>query len=249
MARNKRKKIVDREKMKGIRIAAKKRWRNKKAKAKCLKNAVELACEPEVKPAVVAEPMRPSMSCQFPEPEQGFAEPEPGRHCEAKKSPVVVDVAGSTSKTKKSDPSRTRISAPLKEINSSEVVRSEICLGSGSFGTCYLAYYRGISVAVKEFKPRQSRPQEEIKHEVLREAQMIGQLGDHRGLPLLFGVITKSLQLRLITQFHGENNSCTTLHKAIKKGKLDKPSWHEILKNLVEAVSHIHKPGVVHNDL
>ena len=77
---------------------------------------------------------------------------------------------------------------------------------------------------------------------------MIGQLGDHHGLPLLFGVITKSLPLWLITQFHGENNSCTTLHKAIKKGKLDKPSWHKILKNLIEAVSHIHKASIVYND-
>lgn len=49
---------------------------------------------------------------------------------------------------------------------------------------------------------------------------MIGQLGDHRGLPLLFGVITKSLPLRLITQFHGQNKSCSTLHKVIKKGHL-----------------------------
>jgi len=57
MARNKRKKLKDREKIKGIRIEAKKRWRNKKAKAQCLKNAVELAFESEVKPAVVAEPV------------------------------------------------------------------------------------------------------------------------------------------------------------------------------------------------
>lgn len=89
--------------MKGIRIQAKKRWRNKKVKAKCLKNAVELAGESEVKPAVVAEAVRPSMSCQLTNPEQGFAEPKPAKHCEAKKSPVMVDVVGSTSKTKKSD--------------------------------------------------------------------------------------------------------------------------------------------------
>ena len=86
MARNKRKKIVDRKKMKGIWVAAKKRWRNKKAKAKCLNNALDLAYEPEVKPAVVAEPVRLSMTCQLPEQEQSFAELEPGRYCEAKKA-------------------------------------------------------------------------------------------------------------------------------------------------------------------
>ena len=242
MARNKRKKIVDKEKMKGIRIEAKKRWRNKKAKAKCIKNAAN-ACEPEVRPATaVAEPVRLSMGCQLPEPEPGFADQQPAKHYEP-------DVAGSASKTKKSDAHRTRTSAPSKEINPSEVVRSEKFLGSGSFGTCYLAYYRGISVAVKEFKPRQTRSQDELKKDVLREAEMIGQLGDHRGLPLLFGVITKSPPLRLITQFHGEKNSCTTLHKAFKKLKLDKPSWQGILVNISEALGHIHKAGVLHNDL
>ena len=190
----------------------------------------------------VAEPVQCSMSCQLPEPEPGFADPQPAKHCEP-------DVAGSTSKTKKSDASRTRTSTPSKEINPSQVVRSEKFLGSGSFGTCYLAYYRGISVAVKEFKPRQTRSQDEIKKDVLREAGIIGQLGDHRGLPLLFGVITKSPPLRLITQFHGEKNSCTTLHKAMKKLKLDKPSWQGIVINISEALGHIHKAGVLHNDL
>lgn len=78
---------------------------------------------------------------------------------------------------------------------------------------------------------------------------MIGQLGDHRGLPLLFGVITKSLPLRLITQFHGQNKSYSTLHKVIKKGTLDKPSWLGILKKIIEALDHMHKAGVVHNNV
>ena len=204
MATNKWKNIVNREKLKGIRIEARKHWRNKKAKDKCIKNAAKLTCEPEVRPAVaVAEPVRLSMSFQLPEPEQGFADPQPAKYCEP-------DAAGSTTKTKKSDVSRTRTSAPSKEINPSQVVRSEKFLGTCSFGTCYLAYYRRISVAVKEFKPCQARSQDEIKKDVLREAEMIGQLGDHCGLRLLFGTINKSPRLRLITQFHGKKNSCTT---------------------------------------
>ena len=40
----------------------------------------------------------------------------------------------------------------VKEINPSLVVRTEKFLGSGTFGNCYLAYYRDLLVAVKEFK-------------------------------------------------------------------------------------------------
>ena len=114
---------------------------------------------------------------------------------------------------------------------------------------CYLAYYRGISVAVNKFKPCQARSQDEIKKEEFREAEMIRQLSDHRGLPLLFGIITKSPPLRLITQFHGEKNCSTTLHKAIKKLKFDKSSWQGILINISEAQGHLHKASVLQNDL
>ena len=78
---------------------------------------------------------------------------------------------------------------------------------------------------------------------------MIGLLVDHRSFPLLFGVITKSLVLRLITQFHGGSDSCTTLHKEMKRKKLDKTSWHEILKNVIKALNYTHDAGVIHNDL
>jgi len=40
------------------------------------------------------------MCCQLPKQEQGFAEPKLAKHCKGKKSPVVVDALGSTSKTK-----------------------------------------------------------------------------------------------------------------------------------------------------
>ena len=39
----------------------------------------------------------------------------------------------------------------VKEISHNEVVRTEKWLGSRTFGSCYLAYYRGLVVAVKEF--------------------------------------------------------------------------------------------------
>ena len=242
MARNKRKNIKDREKLKGMRIEARKRWRKKKAKAKDLKEAIERTFEPEVRPKVV-------IATELPEAEAGFAaESEPAKRCVPRKNQVAVDVS-SKSKSTKLRESRTPTSVPMKEIHPSEVAKSTKFLGCGSFGTCYLAYYRRIPVAVKELRLRKSRSPDEIQKDVVREAQMIGLLGDHRGLPLLFGVITKSMPLRLITQFHGESDSCTTLYKEIKRKKLDKTSWHEILKKFIKALNHMHDAGVIHNDL
>ena len=51
---------------------------------------------------------------------------------------------------------------------------------------------------------------------------------DHHGVPLLFGIITKSEPIRLVTKFHRNKNKGLTLHKAIKKEKLEKPTWLEI---------------------
>lgn len=45
MARNKRKAVKDKEKFKKIRKEARKRWRNKKAREKALRNAVNDGCK------------------------------------------------------------------------------------------------------------------------------------------------------------------------------------------------------------
>lgn len=42
-----------------------------------------------------------------------------------------------------------------------------------------------------------------LKREVHHEAKMINQLDDHHGVPLLFGIMTKSEPFSLITKFHG----------------------------------------------
>ena len=76
---------------------------------------------------------------------------------------------------------------------------------------------------------------------------MISQLEDHCGIPLLFGIVTKSKPLRL-TKFHGQRDKSLTLHGAIKKQTLDKPSWFGILKNNVEALEHIRSGTILHND-
>lgn len=78
---------------------------------------------------------------------------------------------------------------------------------------------------------------------------MIIHLGDHPGLPLFFGVVTKNQPMQLVTQFHGEKNHSLTLSTAIRKKKMEKSSWLFILRKVIEALHHVHRRGVLHNDL
>ena len=208
MARNKRKRINDKDAMKTIRKTAKRRWRNKKATEKALKNAADAAEPPN----------------------------------EVENGPKPVPLPGKPHSRRARPPA-------VKEIRSTEVVRGRF-LGSGTFGSCYLGTYRGYVVAVKEFKVSEKMTSKIIRKEVFHEAEMISHLGDHRCLPLLFGVSTKKEPLRLITQFHGEKDRSLTLSSAVrKKAELGKPSWLAILRDIIDGLGHIHKRGILHNDL
>ena len=137
----------------------------------------------------------------------------------------------------------------IKEITSTEIVRSEKFLGSGTFGSCYLAHYRGYLVSMKEFKVHAHMFLGDVKKEVRQKVRMITSLGNHRCLPLLFGVVTRTQPFRLITQFHGEKEKSMTVSKAMRKNELTKQSWLTILKDVIDGLEHVHKRGILHNDL
>ena len=237
--------MKDKSKFKALRIEAKKRWRNKRAEAKRLKHAVEHAAvspEAEKSPIAVGENGEPNPAAGLIQPvEPSISRPQE----QPEHGQVRMDGAAVPEKFANAKADGERV----KQINPTEIVRANKFLGSGTFGTCHLAHYRGILVAVKEFKTRRSRPDKEVKRDVLNEARMISHLGDHRGLPLLFGVITKSTPFCIITQFHGDKTQSLTLYKAMKRVELDKPHWLRILRGIIEALSHVHSKDVLHNDL
>lgn len=139
----------------------------------------------------------------------------------------------------------------VKELQVSTLVKCNKFIGCGTFGVCHLAFYRGITVVIKNFSlsKRQSVDKDTIKNEVLHEAEIIVQLGDHPGLPLLFGVQTRSLPYQLILQFHGEKDESLTLDKAAKKSKLHNEEWLFIVDKVGRALIHIHSCGFLHNDI
>ena len=139
----------------------------------------------------------------------------------------------SNKETGKKIPSHVRCASPMiKEIRPMEIIRSEKFLVSGTFGSRYLAHYRGYIITVKEFKVTEKTSLDDVKKEVRHEATMISHLGDHPCLPLFFGIVTRSEPLRLVIQFHGEKDKSFTLSHAMRKNALTKPSWLRILKEI-----------------
>ena len=192
MARNKRKVVKEKEKFKKIRKEARKRWRNKKAQEKAMKNA-----------------------------HKEFVHGKPA--CEKGSNPF----AQLPEKTALKDAAKSKRQVEhrhVREIDPSLIVRSEKFLGRGTFGNCYLAHYRDVLVAIKEFKAEKFG-RDNMKKEVQHEAKMISHLEDHRGVPLLFGIVTKSEPLRLITKFHGRKDKSVTLSNLIKK----KQEWNPVI--------------------
>lgn len=196
MARNKRKTIKDPEKLKKIRKEAKKRWRQKKAQEKALKAAAAIAGNSATigkKEEQVVRSVREVAEQKVEEKTMKTAAAIAGNSGTiGRKEDRVVTSVREVAEQKRGEPAnpprrRVDVQHHVKEINPSLVVRTEKFLGSGTFGNCYLAYYRDLLVAVKEFKSVKKWTTNDLKREVRQEVRMISYLGDHSSVPLLFG--------------------------------------------------------------
>ncbi|XP_031565256.1 sporulation protein kinase pit1-like [Actinia tenebrosa] len=104
-------------------------------------------------------------------------------------------------------------------------------------------------VVVKDYITDNFSSKEQLRQEVLHEAQVISQLGDHRNLPLLYGICTINLPYKMVLQFHGIGEKSVTLHKAVKTKKLTNEQWFDIVKGVAAGLNHVHARGYLHNDL
>lgn len=128
-------------------------------------------------------------------------------------------------------------------------------LGSGTFGTCYPGTFRQYRVVIKEYKARTHMNGEHDSLERLRraarhEARVIKQLGDHPGIPWLFGVCTAKMPVSIVMKFHNDGEESVTIYKAAKDKKVaEARKWNGIFLETSEALEHIHNCGYAHNDL
>ena len=136
----------------------------------------------------------------------------------------------------------------VREICSSLLIKTNADepIGSGTFGTVYLAEYRGMKTAVQEIKKEET---ERCRREVQHEARILQSLGDHQNFPFLFGVCTKREPFCLVLQFYGIDGKSTTLHEALKNRRLKKKSTARVFYEIAETLKYMHNKGVLHNDL
>ena len=146
----------------------------------------------------------------------------------------------------------------VKEINPFQVTVDGKHLGSGTYGSCYIGSYRGLDVVVKQLKIKKYRGETQedaerrVRNELIYEARIINKLGDHPGLPLLFGVCSKRAPFRLIIQFHGEidRNAAFTISSALTKVAISTVTeWLDVIRKVAEALIHFHNAGFAHNDI
>ena len=141
--------------------------------------------------------------------------------------------------------------ACLKELDPDYLqLLSEHAVGSGSYGQCFHARYRGIEVIVKKMTHDDTlESKESAKKSLLREAEIVNAFGDHTGLPMFFGVVNKKEPLCLVTQFHGVNGESITLHKAANKRMITPLDSTEMFIQICLALKHVHSKGYLHNDI
>ena len=106
-------------------------------------------------------------------------------------------------------------------------------------------------MVVKEIKTcgNNEADKQRCRREALHEARVINKLGDHPGLPLLFGVCSTSEPYSIILQFHGNENENLTLQKAAQKKLLNKTSTILVFKDICTTLYFIHGKGYLHNDM
>ena len=112
-------------------------------------------------------------------------------------------------------------------------------IGSGTFGNCFFADYRGIKAVVKEMKRRNGslKESERCKKEVLHEASILNSLGDHKSLPFLLGICSDRDPYTLVSQFHSSGQKSLTLYKATKEKRL---GIVKVFAGICGAVKYLH---------
>lgn len=104
--------------------------------------------------------------------------------------------------------------------------------------------YRLKKVAVKTMK--------DPKYNFLvdKEAEVLCHLGDHPGLPYLFGVCEKSdCKKMLVLEYCDEEVKPMTLNDAIRSNKINPIIWPGVIRNLANVLCYIHSRGIIHGDI
>ena len=139
----------------------------------------------------------------------------------------------------------------IKELEPGHIDHLHLdAVGSGGYGQCYRACYRGIDVVVKKMIHSDTEEDKlRAKREVIHEAEVLTALGDHDGLPMLIGITTANIPFCVVTQFHGVNETSVTLHQAAKNKIITPTECVHLFVKICSALEHVHSKGFLHNDI
>ena len=131
----------------------------------------------------------------------------------------------------------------VKDLKSS--ANRPLLLGCGVFGRCYKMYYRGMSVAVKQFNKHLS-----TEFDVIKEASLVKQLV-HPCFPFVYGICTESKPYLLVMQFCSVEGKAYTLHRALQSHTLllKNQEWFDVILQLLEAFKLLHSSCLIHQDI
>lgn len=120
-----------------------------------------------------------------------------------------------------------------------------LLLGCGVFGRCYKMYYRGMSVAVKQFNKYLTS-----ESDVIKEASLMKQL-DHPCFPYVYCICVESKPYLLVLQFCNVEGKAYTLHRTLQSQTflLKSEHWFGIILQLLEALKVLHSNSLIHRDI
>lgn len=114
----------------------------------------------------------------------------------------------------------------------------------GGFSTIHKGRYCGIDVAVKKiFNPNIN---EELMSQINNELIMLSRYR-HPNIVLLIGAITVPPTLCIVMDYCREGTLYDLLHK--KKTTLMQKDKGKITTQILQAISFLHKHGIVHRDI
>ena len=90
------------------------------------------------------------------------------------------------------------------------------------------------------------------REELIYEARIVKKLGDHPGVPLVFGICSRAVPFCIVIQFHGDRKELKslTIQRALAEKTIsDKATWMDVIRKFAKAIIHVHEVGFLHNDI
>ena len=136
-------------------------------------------------------------------------------------------------------------------VNPCDVVNETQVIGRGSYSTCQVVEYKGLTVTKKTLKNKENLVKEKLKACLEDEVKCMLALKAHRNLPHLIGLCVKADNFFLLMNFWGSTipgYSSLTAAEALRGDLCDIP-WIEIAKQIADGLGAIHDSDIIHNDI